>query len=247
MAQLSIDVRSVHRGVASSAPASASAQKSCVHGLTNKNLAAQGGDLRMAFETKVIVPLDQHLVRDRPVRLVTSRAAFAQSFVLKDHRSGLLAMALRATFIQRREASRRPDAKRRAVRGLENIPAMRIVALDAIHSPFKDGVMLGQFELRVDIEVAVKARLRFTAGIDDKPSPTARLHVQTPRTVTGFATGVLPVRRSFELQPRVGIGRERARKVRMALRTRLVADKSRSVDFRRCNCALRKRGTGSQK
>jgi hypothetical protein len=212
-----------------------------VHRFTNENLAAQRGHLRVAFETKVIVPLHQHLVRNRPVRLVTDRATFAQRFVMENHRARLFAMTLRATFIQRRETTLRTHPQRCAVRCFVNVAPVRIVALDTIHSAFKNRVVLRQFELRVDVQMTIEARLRVASGIDDQSSPASGLQVQAPRPVTGLAPGVLALRRSFKLQSRVRIARERPCKIGVALRASFVANKGRSLNLWRRNRAFWKR------
>ena len=49
--------------------------------IADVNLPCGGHDLRMALEAKIVVPLDEHLVRDRAVRLMTNRAAFPQGLV----------------------------------------------------------------------------------------------------------------------------------------------------------------------
>jgi len=76
MPQHSIDVRSVNSRMASGAPARAATHKCSVRNIANVKLTARRMHLSVAFKAKVIVALHQHLVRDRPMRLVAHRAAF---------------------------------------------------------------------------------------------------------------------------------------------------------------------------
>jgi hypothetical protein len=110
------------------------------------------------------------------MRLVARRAAFAQSFVLKDETAGLLAMATRALFVQSRHGQ--------AARRFHDIAAMRIVALHAVHLPFANGMMLGQVEVSVNFEMTCEARLRIPARVDDEFASATRGDVFAAGTVT---------------------------------------------------------------
>ena len=50
----------------------------------DKDFARFGLLLEMAFQTKVCVPLGEHLVVDRAMRIVAGGAAFADCFVLEN-------------------------------------------------------------------------------------------------------------------------------------------------------------------
>lgn len=94
-------------------------------------------------------------------------------------------MALRASFVQPRDTCLRPDAERSVMRRFEDVRAVRVVALHAIHPVFEHGMVLRQFELRMHIDVAGKARLRLPARIHDEPAASAAgIYVQTARPVT---------------------------------------------------------------
>lgn len=246
MPQPAVNIRAMHRRVAACAPAGAAAHKGRVRNVPNKNLPPGHNHLRMAFQAKVVVPLHEHLVRNRPVRLMTNHAAFTQGFMLVKPGPRLFPMAFGASLIHPRETSGRPCPKRGAMRCLENVRPVRIVALHAIHPPFKHRMVLRQFELRVNIEVAIEAGLRFTPGIDDEFPPPARLRVQARRPMTGLAPSRLAVGRSLDAQPRMRTGRKSARELDVTLDATFIANKSCSFNLRRINHTPRNAGTGSQ-
>ena len=133
--------------------------------------------LRVTLEAEIIVAFDEHLGIHRAVRIVTNRAAFPQRLMLEHKRFRLLAMTLRAGLIQPRHAE--------SARGLANVAAMGIVALDAIHLSFNDGVMLRQVEFSVLFGVAIETRGRILARIENKfPAPAAELDVFAAGAVT---------------------------------------------------------------
>ena len=92
-------------------------------------------DLRMASEAEVQIALDQQLGIDAAMRVMADRATFPQRRVLKDKRPGLLAVALGAGFI--------PACHRQAARRFEDVVAMRIMALRAVHLLLQHRVVLG--------------------------------------------------------------------------------------------------------
>ena len=102
-------------------------------------------------------------------------------------------MTLRATFILSRH--------RESARRLENVAAMRIVALHAAHVAFDDRMMLRQIEFRVNVEMTLKTGSRIVARIDDELRGTAGLDVFAAGTVAGFAAGLAGHRRVFEVNP----------------------------------------------
>lgn len=241
-----VDVRPVHGGVASRAPTRASAYERSMRNLTDKNLSAQRGYLRVAFETEIVVTLDEHLVGDGAVRVMAYGATFAQRFVVEHHRARLLAMAFSAAFVQPRHADRGPDAERSAMRCLHDVRAVGIVALDAIHAAFQDGMMLGQLELSVDIKMTSETRLRVAPGIDDQFPATPSLDVQAARSMTGFTAGGVVVGSAFDVQTGVGTGRKGASVIGMAFDTGFVTDESCAFNLRRNYDTPGHGGTGRQ-
>jgi hypothetical protein len=192
--------------------------------LTNENLSAERRHLRMAFEAEIVVALDEHLVSDGAVRVMTDGAPFAQRFMVEDPRARLLTVTFRAAFVQARHAGRWPNTKGGAMRSLHHVRAVRIVALDTIHATFQDGMMLGKLELRVNVKMTCEARLRVAAGIDDQLSAASGLDVQTSRPVTGFTAGRVVVGSPIDVQTGVRAGREGARVIGMAFDTGFVPD-----------------------
>src|SRR5437899_7160018 len=92
--------------------------------------------------------------------IVTDRAALAERGVLEDEGPGLFAMAFGAGLVQ-------PPHGKSTLR-LHDVLAVRIMALDAVHLAFGDGMMLGEMKLRLNFLVTLEARLGFLAGIDDE-------------------------------------------------------------------------------
>ena len=69
---------------------------------------------------------------------------------------------------------------------------MRIVALNAIHLAFQDGMVLGKLEFGLGVEVALETGGGVPAGIDDEVGPgRARGDVFAGRAMARF-TSVLP-------------------------------------------------------
>ena len=134
---------------------------------TDINFPATGLlNLRVAFETQVWVALDQHFPVHRAVWSVTDRAAFAESFMLENKRSCLFPMTLSAILI---EAGHGQSA-----RGLEDVRAVRIMALDAIHAVFNYRMMLRKVEFGMCLQMAIETCRRVFARVYDElatPAP----------------------------------------------------------------------------
>src|SRR5437879_2720737 len=96
--------------------------------------------LGMAPKAQVQVALDEQLGVKRAVWVVAHWAALAQRRMLEHEWPGLLAMALCAPFI---ETPHRQTSAR-----FEDIAAMRVMALNAIHSVLRHRVMLGELKFR---------------------------------------------------------------------------------------------------
>jgi hypothetical protein len=214
--------------------------------MSDENLARQGMHLGVAFEAKIVVALDEHFVGNRSMRLMTNRAAFPQRFMLVNHRPRLFAVAFGAALVQPREADRRPHGEGGAVRRFEDVRAVRIMALHAIHPAFEDRVMLRQSKLRVNVEMTRKTCLRVTAGINNELASAARFHVQAAGSVTGFASSGLVAWRFFNVQSCMRAGGKRASEFGMTLGTGFVAHESCSFDFWRNHHSSSHAGTGSQ-
>ena len=167
MSQGPIDVRPVHRGVTPRTPACTTAHKRGVRHVAYEQVSAHGVHLRVALEAKVVVPLQEHLVGDRTMRVMADRAAFAQRFMLVNDRSRLFAMALRARLVEPRQSRLRPHAERSPMRCLEDVRPVWIVALHASPPLLEHGMMVRKTELRVHLHMTLEAGRRLPARIDD--------------------------------------------------------------------------------
>ena len=247
MSQRPVDVRPVHGSVTPRTPARPAADKCGVRDIADKQFTAHGVHLRVAFEAKIIVALHEHLVRDRAMRVVADRAAFAECFMLVNDWPGLFAMALRTCFVEARQARLGPHTERRPMGCFENVRAVRIVTLHAVHALLQDGVMVRQPELSVHLNVTLKAGRRFPARINDQLSAASSLDVQAAGSVTRFAPAGLAARQIGNMNACVRAGRKEAREICVAIDAGLVADKGRSFDpGNRDNGAL-EAGTGGER
>jgi hypothetical protein len=120
----------------------------------------------MASEAKVGVALDQQLGVDGPVRAMADGATFPHRRMLKDNGPGLLTVALSASFVLTRHGQ--------PAGGFENVAAMRIVALNAVHPLLQHRVVLRKLKLRLLLAMALETGRRVFARIDNElPSAAA--------------------------------------------------------------------------
>ena len=190
--------------------------------------AARGGrtsHLGVAAEAEVGISCNEHLGVDRAVRGVATGAAFPKSRMFENDGLGLFPVALRARLVQpgHGEASGR----------FEDVQAVRIVALDAIHLPLEDGVVLREGKLGMRFQMALKAGLGIPAWVDDKLAATASdRHVFAGGPVAGFATILAVQPGVFEPQTRMGAGREDFGDVCVTILAGLVPNERCAVDLR---------------
>lgn len=198
--------------------------------------------LRVATQAKIGIPNGKELLIHGPVRTVARHAAFAQRRVLKNERPGLVAMTVPALLVQPRH--------RRAARGrLHDVVPVRIVALHAIHLPFRHRMMLRQMKLRLDILVALEARRRLSAGIDDEflPPCPANRHMLAARSVAGF-TARLPFHLSvIQTQTPMRARGKDTGVIRMTIRAGFVSDERRPFNVWRFRHRPVHCGAGNQK
>ena len=170
---------------------------------------------------------------------MTNDASFPERLMFENHRTRQVPMTFRATFVM-------PGHGQTALR-LENIRPVRIVTLNAIHSPFGDGMPLRQTEFSLDPEMARITSGRFFPGIDDEPAPaTARLDMLASRPVTGLATGGSGHCRRLHMYAGVRAGRKYPGDVGMTLRTSLISDKPCSRNLWRRNSRSGKGRAGQE-
>jgi len=193
---------------------------------TDVNLAVDALNLRVALEAKIRIAFDQQFPIQGAMRGVANRAAFAQRLVLEDERACLVPVALRAALIEPRH--------REATAGLEDVAAMRIMALHAIHAALDHRMVLRQVELRVDLQVALKAGARIFPRIDNElAAPAARLNMLAARAVARFTAGFAVQSRAFKMKAPVRARGENAGDVGMALRAGLVSHEGSAGNLRR--------------
>lgn len=159
------------------------------------------------------------------MRAVAGGATFAHRFVREHKRTRLGFVALRATLILR--------CHREATGRFENVAAVRIVAIHAIHVAFEDGMMLRQIKFGVDIQMTLKTGLGIFAGVDDEFRRAAGPDVFAAGTVAGFATALAGQGGVFKMQPRVRAHRKFTGDVRVAIGAGFVADEMCAGNFQR--------------
>jgi len=153
-------------------------------------------------------------------------ASFAQRRMLENEGAGLLPVALRTRFVL--------PGHRQTPGRFHDIHPMRIVALRAIHLPFRHGMMLWKMEFRIDLQMALITSLWVFAGIDDKLFASGASHrdVFAGRSVARFASVGSWHFAGVKMESRVRAGRKCARNVGVAIEANLVAYEGRSFDHR---------------
>ena len=197
------------------------------------------GNLGVAFQAQIGVVLSEHFRIHGTVRRMANDAPFAQRLVFVDKRAGLLAMTFSAGFIQARHGQ--------TAFGFEDVAAVRIVALHAVHFIFDDRMVMGKLELGVLFEVTLKTGGRFTPGIDDKfAAATARFDVPARGTMAGLATGSTGKFFLIEMDTGMDAGGKGARNGRVTVGTRFISDEMGAGNFeRRHDGACGRGGTGT--
>lgn len=130
-----MNVRSVHRRVATGAPAGAHPQPVRVIHLPDEDppgVHARPRSLHMASQAKVTVALGQQGPMGRPMRLMTNGTPLTKRLMFEDKRPRLLRMATLTSFVQTCPAQ--------APGGLGDIQAVRIVTGRAAHPPLQHGM-----------------------------------------------------------------------------------------------------------
>ncbi len=155
---------------------------------------------------------------------MTRRAAFAQSWMFEYVWFCLFAVAIGTRFVHACHG-------KAAVR-FHDVHTVRIVALDAVHFAFEDGVVLRQVEFNIGGNVALETGFGLFAGIDDK-SASAGSHVFASRAVARFAALLARHFRVGYADARVRTRWKDASDLVMAISTSFVADVSRAFDLRR--------------
>lgn len=158
------------------------------------------------------------------MRAVANRAALAQRLVFEHKWTRLLAMTLRATFVESRH--------RKSAGWFEDVTTMRIMALHAIHPTLDDRMMLRQTEFRVGFKMALETGGRIPARIHNEPSATTtHFDVFAARSVTGFAPTLPRILRARQVHPRMNAGRKHAHIIGVTLEAGTIANIMRARNF----------------
>lgn len=128
-------------------------------------LTCRPRSLSMATKAEIVVRLPEHLRIRRAMHVVANDTALTKRLVLKDKRLGLLLMAFGAGLI--------PLGHRESACRFEDLFAMGIVAIDAVHLAFDNRVAMRELKTCPDPAMALKACLRILAGIDNRFLPIA--------------------------------------------------------------------------
>ena len=196
-------------------------------------------DLRMTAQAKIGIIIEEQFLIDGTVGAMANRAAFPQGFMFKNKGPSLGLMTLGATLVL--QGHRQPAGR------LEDVAAMRIVAIHATHVAFNYRVMMRQIKFRLRIEVALEAGLRIFARVNDEFRRATGTDVFAARTVAGFATALARHRRVFKMQSGVRAGRKFPDDVRMTIGACMVADEMSAGNFQRCHHQGWSRRTRNQK
>jgi len=197
-----MEIGAMDGGVTSGRPAGAQGEQGLVIDLADPQLTGALLDLRVAFQAEIGVSFREHLRVHRAMGTMAGDAAFAVGFVFKDKRAGLFAVALAALLVQAGHAE--------SAGGLEDLPAVRVMALDAVHLAFRYWMMLGKPELKLDVQMTVVTGLGILAGVEDESGPVAwRRGMEASGAVAAFATGT--ARELFDVgaNPKMDIALER--------------------------------------
>ena len=134
--------------------------------------------LRMAFDAQIGVALDEKLVVDGTMRLVTDGAAFSQRLMLEDIRARLLPVAPKAGLVH---------TTHKGSLGQEDICSMRIMAADAGEAALPHRMVVLEAEEHFRRWMALKTDRRILFRIDDRfPRSPSGFHVKTARAMTGL-------------------------------------------------------------
>jgi len=222
-----MNVGAVNGGMATRSPAGTLPQESGMRRGADVNLTGLAMlHLGVAAQAEIRVALGQHLSVHGTVRVVANGATFAQGFMFENERAGLFAVALRTVFVQARHGE--------AACGLKDILAVRVVTLDAIHPPFNNWMMLGQTELGLGLEMALKTGGGLLAGIDDEfATAAAGLDMLAAGSMARFASGLTAHLRGIHVDAGVGAGGKVAGNIGVTIVASSIADVSCSRDFRR--------------
>lgn len=193
--------------------------------VAGRNIGPLG--LGVTTQAKVQTVVHEQLFVYGSMRVVTRGATLAQRFVLKDHGPGLCLVTTRAAFVLPSHCE--------ATCRLEDVAAVRVVAIHAIHEAFSHRMMLRQIEFRLDVEMALETGVRFFAGVDNEGGAAAGADMFAARSVAGFTTALPRHSRALNMQARMRAGGKFADDVGVAIGAGLVADVVCAGNLKRCH------------
>jgi len=183
-----VDVGSVHRLVATGAPAGAALPVPTETAMTTATVAVgrqtqifPGVGIEVAFQAQRLIALIEHLLINRAVRAVTGAAAFADGSVREDEGPRLLLVALLAGFGFAAELS---------AAAFSGVTAVRVVAISAANLAGEYRMGVGQAELGFLVEMALEAGVGRFARIDDEAFAATGFHVLATGAVATFAAHI---------------------------------------------------------
>jgi len=179
--------------------------------LSNVNLSGRAVlDLSVTFETKIRITLNQHFPIHRAMRGMAYGASFTEGFMLENKRPRLFPMTLRAILV---ETGHCQSACR-----FENVRTVWIMTLHAIHPPLGYGMVLGQIEFGMRLQMAIETRRRVLSRIDDElASSPAHCNMLAAWSVAGFAPGSIRKFGVVKIQTSVSTSRKVARDIGVAI------------------------------
>ena len=201
------------------------------------------GDIRalnlgVAAETKVGVVHHEHFQIDGTVRIVADGTTLTKRFMLKNERPGLVLMTLGATFI----LSGHGEATGR----FENVAAMGIMAVNAVHVALNHGVMLGEIEFGLNIQMTLETGFGIFTGVNDKLGGATGTNVLAAGAMTGFTPALAGHGHVGKMQPRMGTGRKFTDDRGVTIGTSPVTDKMGTGNFQRRRHLCGGGGAGNQ-
>jgi hypothetical protein len=151
-------MRAVNCLVTSRAPASASRQRTGVIPSSDENLPGSELLLEMTLKAEIRVALHEHLIIDRPMRIVAGRAALPNSFMLENERPTLRDMAGPAGIDLGSERERV---------SFDRITFVRIVTIRATDLPLAYRMMMRKTEFPAHIQMTLKTNFWRPGRIDN--------------------------------------------------------------------------------
>jgi len=152
------------------------------------------------------------------MRIVATSTTFTHCRMFKNDGLGLFPMALGAAFVQ--------APHRQSAGWFHYIHAVRVVALDAVHFPLNDRMVLGQMKFRLGVRMALETGGGVLAGIDNEfQASAASRDMFAGRAVAGFTAGLADSIRAGQMQTRMGTRGESAGDALVAIGAGLVANK----------------------